>query len=276
MIARSVALFLCLLVLFTHCTRQPTSSPRDMSGKPKVGLSPNATLRIPVGDRPRRIEILFLGDNGHHKPLERVPQLMAALGSRGINITYTDQLIDLNTSTLVKYDGLLIYANWDSIPKPQERALLDFVASGKGLIPVHCASYCFRNSPEYVDKVVGGQFFRHKMDTIRTRFTNPADAIVAGPRMAGPRMAGPRMAGPRMAGPRMAGPRMAGPQMAGLRPAHVYGPGAARRLPVCLHISRPLADYERRDESTIRNSLPCPIALTTEMAHSCASTIFCT
>ncbi|HEX9957980.1 MAG TPA: PVC-type heme-binding CxxCH protein, partial [Fibrella sp.] len=129
---------------------------------------------------PRRTEILFLGDKGHHKPIERVPQLMAALGSRGINITYTDRLEDLTTENLSKYDGLLIYANWDTIPKPQERALLDYVASGHGVIPVHCASYCFRNSPEYVDKVVGGQFWRHRMDTIQTRFTQPNNAITAG------------------------------------------------------------------------------------------------
>ncbi|TAE32967.1 MAG: dehydrogenase [Cytophagales bacterium] len=134
----------------------------------------------PRTPQPRRTEILFLGDNGHHKPGERVPQLMAALGNRGINITYTDKLADLNPETLAKYDGLLIYANWDSLPKPQERALLDFVASGKGLIPVHCASYCFRNSSEYVDKVVGGQFWRHRMDTIQTRFTRPNDALVMG------------------------------------------------------------------------------------------------
>jgi type 1 glutamine amidotransferase len=96
-----------------------------------------------AANRPRRTEILFLGDNGHHKPIERVPQLMAALGSKGINITYTDKLEDLNPETLNKYDGLLIFANWDSIPKQQEKALLDYVSSGRGLIPVHCASYCF-------------------------------------------------------------------------------------------------------------------------------------
>lgn len=129
---------------------------------------------------PRRTEILFLGDNGHHKPIERVPQLMAALGNKGINITYTDKLEDINPENLNKYDGLLIFANWDSIPKPQEKALLDYVSSGRGLIPVHCASYCFRNSAEYVDKVVGGQFWRHRMDTIQTRFTQPQNPIVAG------------------------------------------------------------------------------------------------
>lgn len=139
---------LALLTLLSECTRQ--------QAPPKTAEAVKA----------RRTEILFLGDNGHHKPIERVPQLMAALGDKGINLTYTDRLEDLNSENLAKYDGLLVFANWDSIPKPQEQALLNFVASGKGIIPVHCASYCFRNSPEYV-KMVGGQFWRHRMDTIQ-------------------------------------------------------------------------------------------------------------
>ncbi|WP_080240736.1 PVC-type heme-binding CxxCH protein [Spirosoma rigui] len=161
---------LALVGLLTQCARQPAQSPRDMSSQ----------VSKPGAGNGRRTEILFLGDNGHHKPAERVPQLMAALGNKGINITYTDKLEDLNPENLNKYDGLLIFANWDSIPKPQEKALLDYVASGKGIIPVHCASYCFRNSPEYVDKVVGGQFWRHRMDTIQTRFTQPNNPLTAG------------------------------------------------------------------------------------------------
>ncbi|WP_019990896.1 PVC-type heme-binding CxxCH protein [Rudanella lutea] len=161
-------------LLFSHCTRTPSATLRD------TGTQQNTVVGAPADTKPRRTEILFLGDNGHHRPVERVPQLMAALGNRGINITYTDRLEDLNPENLAKYDGMLIFANWDSIPKPQERALLDFVSSGKGLIPVHCASFCFRNSPEYVDKVVGGQFWRHRMDTIQTRFTQPNDALVMG------------------------------------------------------------------------------------------------
>ncbi|WP_338869565.1 PVC-type heme-binding CxxCH protein [Spirosoma sp. SC4-14] len=157
------------LLVFAQCARQSATQTTARTESMKPG-----------NDQPRRTEILFLGDNGHHRPIERVPQLMAALGNKGINITYTDKLEDLNPETLNKYDGLLIYANWDSIPKPQEKALLDYVASGKGLIPVHCASYCFRNSAEYVDKVVGGQFWRHRMDTIQTRFTQPNNPIVAG------------------------------------------------------------------------------------------------
>ncbi|MBD2704139.1 ThuA domain-containing protein [Spirosoma sp. BT702] len=153
-----------LAALFAQCAR----------------LSGTQTTVRQESTRARRTEILFLGDNGHHRPIERVPQLMAALGNRGINITYTDKLEDLNADNLNKYDGLLIYANWDSLPKPQEKALLDYVSSGHGVIPVHCASYCFRNSTEYVDKVVGGQFWRHKMDTIQTRFTQPENALVMG------------------------------------------------------------------------------------------------
>ena len=156
-----------LVVVLTQCARQSTNQTAVRQE------TANAS-------RPRRTEILFLGDNGHHKPIERVPEIMAALGVKGINFTYTDKLEDLNTENLNKYDGLLIYANWDSIGKPQEKALLDYVSSGHGLIPVHCASWCFRNSPEYVDKLVGGQFFRHKMDTIQMRVVEKPNSILLG------------------------------------------------------------------------------------------------
>jgi hypothetical protein len=40
----------------------------------------------------RRIEILFLGDQGHHKPAERAHWLTEALGPKGINLTYTEDI----------------------------------------------------------------------------------------------------------------------------------------------------------------------------------------
>ena len=63
----------------------------------------------------RRLEVLFLGDQGHHKPMERIPSLMAALGPKGINFTYTDDLSDLNPQTLAKYDALMVFANWNAL-----------------------------------------------------------------------------------------------------------------------------------------------------------------
>jgi putative membrane-bound dehydrogenase-like protein len=128
----------------------------------------------------RRIEVLFLGDTiGHHKSSERAPQIMAALGPKGINFTYTDDLNDLNPETLNKYDALMLFANWDSIAPQQAKALLDYVASGKGFVPVHCASYCFRNNPEVV-KLIGGQFWRHTWDTIQPVWTKPDHPAIAG------------------------------------------------------------------------------------------------
>jgi uncharacterized protein len=115
----------------------------------------------------RRIEILFLGDKGHHRPADMLPFLMKTLSVKGINFTYTENLNDLNSENLKKYDALMIFANHDQISTEQEKAMMEYVQGGKGLIPIHCASFCFRNSDWYV-KAVGGQFKSHGRDTFQT------------------------------------------------------------------------------------------------------------
>src|SRR5215471_17493866 len=85
-----------------------------------------------------RIKILFLGDNGHHRPAERFRQLQPVLEKRGIDLTYTDKVEALTPKVLAGYDGLIVYANTTKIAPEQEKALLDFVESGKGFIPIHC------------------------------------------------------------------------------------------------------------------------------------------
>ena len=129
--------------------------------------------------KPRRLEVLFLGDNGHHKPVERLPSIMSALGNKGINFTYTNKLEDINLENLNRFDALMIYANWDEITPQAEKALLAYVASGKGILPIHCASFCFKNSPEYV-KMVGGQFWKHTNDTISVNIVQPNNQIMNG------------------------------------------------------------------------------------------------
>src|SRR5713101_5829725 len=127
-------------------------------------------------NEPKPIKILFLGDKGHHQPRERFAQLQPALAKRGIELTYTDQVADLNPKTLFAYDGLVIYANTTKIAPEQEKALLDFVENGKGFIPIHCASYCFLNSPKYID-LVGAQFLRHGTGVFRTTIAAPNHPI---------------------------------------------------------------------------------------------------
>ena len=64
------------------------------------------------------IQGLFLGDNGHHLPRQRFAELQPVLRAHGIQLTYTDQLADLNALTLAKYDVFILYANIDEIDRP--------------------------------------------------------------------------------------------------------------------------------------------------------------
>ena len=130
-------------------------------------------------DTAKPLNVLFLGDNGHHQPAARFAQLKSALGPRGIEIAYSDNAADLNDGTLAKYDGLIIYANTLIIEPPQEKALLDFVAGGKGFIPIHCASACFTNSPSYIE-LVGAQFKSHKTGDFSTKVADATHPIMKG------------------------------------------------------------------------------------------------
>ena len=42
---------------------------------------------VPAADAP--LKVLFLGDQGHHKPAERFAQLEPVLATRGIDLVYT-------------------------------------------------------------------------------------------------------------------------------------------------------------------------------------------
>jgi len=155
-----------LLLLVGSCARQDSST-SSRSGS----ASRNA---------PRRVEILFLGHKSeHHNSAKFAPMLMTALFDKGINISYTDDPNDLNQANLAKYDGLLLYANHDKIAPEQEQALMAFVESGKGFIPIHSASYCFRNS-EPVVKMMGGQFKSHKTGTFTAQIVDAKHPTMQG------------------------------------------------------------------------------------------------
>lgn len=129
---------------------------------------------------PRKIEVLFLGHHSeHHNAAAYMPILASALATEGINFTYAADPAVLNRETLDQYDALMIYANHDSITAEQEKALLGYVASGKGFLPIHCASFCFRNSPDYI-KLVGGQFLKHDTATFTADIVQKNHAVTQG------------------------------------------------------------------------------------------------
>jgi uncharacterized protein len=118
-----------------------------------------------------KLSVLFLGDRGHHQPAVRFADVTAPMAERGIVLTYTEKLDDLNAATLGKYDALLVYANIAEVSPAQEQAILAYVAGGKGFVPVHCASACFGRNPELV-KLMGGRFKSHGGEVFRALITN--------------------------------------------------------------------------------------------------------
>ncbi len=125
------------------------------------------------------IRVLFLGDQGHHHPVDLASTLKAVMAGRGIEITYTERLADLNPATLARHDALLIYANIDQLGDAEEKSLLDYVESGHGLVALHCASYCFHNSPAYI-ALVGGEFERHGTGEFDTQASQAEHPIMRG------------------------------------------------------------------------------------------------
>jgi uncharacterized protein len=129
---------------------------------------------------PKKISVLFLGHNStHHDSARFAPMLRGALKPDGIDVVYTEETSALNEATLAKYDALMIYANHTNITPDQEKALLDFVASGKGFLPIHSASFCFQNSPAYI-ALVGAQFLKHGTGEFTAEVVKPDHPVMAG------------------------------------------------------------------------------------------------
>ncbi|MGI8784926.1 MAG: PVC-type heme-binding CxxCH protein [Acidobacteriota bacterium] len=129
--------------------------------------------------QPVVVKALFLGDNGHHKPADMFAHLKPVFQQRGIEMTYTNNLEDLKSETLRQYSALIVYANHSNISASQQQALLTFVAGGGGFIPLHCASFCFRNSPKYVE-LVGAQFKSHGTGVFRASIVDPTHPAMEG------------------------------------------------------------------------------------------------
>ncbi|MCU0704990.1 MAG: ThuA domain-containing protein [Fimbriiglobus sp.] len=128
---------------------------------------------------PPPLKVLYLGDRGHHLPKARFDQLEPVMAKRGIALTYTESLDALTLDNLNKYDGLAIYANHAGGKPEHVKAILDYVASGKGFIPLHCASFCFTNDDEYI-KLVGAQFRSHTTGVFRTKTVKADHPIMQG------------------------------------------------------------------------------------------------
>ncbi len=143
-----------------------------------------AAFQSPVEAEGRRLKVLMLGHkpgmHAGHVTEERYMQLYRAMGPRGINLEFTaDPEYALKAETLKNFDALALYANWGEITPEQEKALFEYVESGHGFVPIHCASYCFLNSMKCT-ALIGGRFKRHNTGDFETTITEPEHPIMKG------------------------------------------------------------------------------------------------
>ncbi len=96
------------------------------------------------------------------------------MAREGINVSWTDDLTDLNPRNLAKYDTLMVYGNFQAITPAEEAAVTAYVSGGKGLVAIHSASDMFRNSAAW-GKLIGGQLDHHGPVTTFTAAVTKAD-----------------------------------------------------------------------------------------------------
>jgi putative membrane-bound dehydrogenase-like protein len=130
---------------------------------------------------PRPIRVLFLGheNNKVHNSSVSAATLMAALGRDAIYFDYFTTPECLNRETLRHYDAVLLYANHEKIAPEQFTALDEFVESGHGFLPIHCASACFGNEPRFI-ALVGGRFKSHGTGVFKATIVDKTHPIMEG------------------------------------------------------------------------------------------------
>ncbi len=128
-----------------------------------------------AAERTGPIRVLFLGHEArHHDSGAYAPMLMQALGREAIWFDYvtSPEAAFADAEFLDRFDAVLLYANHERIDPAHWANLKAFIEGGRGFVPVHCASWCFQNIPEY-DQVVGGRFDRHGTAVFRPKTIAP-------------------------------------------------------------------------------------------------------
>ncbi len=159
---------LALLLLSACATAESSTSQQEDNSE------------IEQQDEPRKsLEILFLGDDGHHNPKTRIQTVIPYLAERGINIHYTDRQSDLNRQNLDKYDVFMFYGNRSGLTNDQEHALLSYVDEGGGFVAIHTATASFNDSDAFVN-LIGAAFKSHGEGTFTTQQVEPDHPVLDG------------------------------------------------------------------------------------------------
>lgn len=166
-------LLVCIAIFYSCTTTEPAVTIETSSDE---ALHQTTEAQA---DLPDRLHILFLGDNGHHQPRERLRLVVSNFADQGIFFHYTDRQDDLNLDNLRRFDALVIYGNRSGLTSQQESDLLKYVQTGGGLVAIHSASASFNDSDAFVN-LVGGAFKAHGDGTFSVNHVYPDHPVKTG------------------------------------------------------------------------------------------------
>ncbi|HBF22803.1 MAG TPA: hypothetical protein DDW23_03215, partial [Planctomycetes bacterium] len=135
-----------------------------------------------VAESPSRVDVLFLGDRGHHRPADRLASVWGAFAREGVAIEWEEDLASVTSARLADFDCLMVYANQPNHAKAPTvfmDAVLEFVQSGGGLVAVHCASGCFGESDEWLE-LIGARFLSHEAEIFSQQIAEPTHPVMDG------------------------------------------------------------------------------------------------
>lgn len=125
-------------------------------------------------------KVLFVVGGPFHDQPVLYPMLQKMLeGTGNYTVTLSRDLDQFKPENIKNYDLVVVYTTNLTLTPEQEKGLTDFVANGKGLVGIHCATDTFKNSDAYW-KMVGGRFTGHGHETFKVNITGKSHPIVKG------------------------------------------------------------------------------------------------
>jgi putative membrane-bound dehydrogenase-like protein len=139
-------------------------------------------MASPAQDPGARLNVLFIGDRGHHQPEARLHDVYGPLVRKGFAIDWEDQLEFISRERLADYDCVVMYANQPQhtvVPPKFFQALRGFVQDGGGFVALHCTSGCFMQSQEWLE-FVGARFVSHGTGVFKQEVIEPEHPVYKG------------------------------------------------------------------------------------------------
>jgi putative membrane-bound dehydrogenase-like protein len=129
----------------------------------------------------RPLKVLFLGqDQAQHSAAAIYQALGPPLARRGIQLSpVLTPALALVPDKLTHYDALVIYGNHTAMTPEQEKALVDFVEGGKGVVAIHSAAEMFAGSERYAS-LLGAQAKIGTGSEFTAEIVQPAHPAVEG------------------------------------------------------------------------------------------------